>query len=85
VPELGEDAGEKPGHLHLGDADLLCDLVLGESFEEAQPENEAITLAERAHGWIKHQPRLGGALVVVVAGEQLSERRRSAGTNREIK
>ena len=46
---------------------------------------EAITLAESAHGWVQHQPGLGGALVVVVAGEQLLRVVPIGRANREIK
>ena len=75
VPELGQDAGEESGHLHLGDADPVRDLALGEAVEETQSEDESVAVAEGAHGGMQHHPGLGGAMVFVVTWEQVSERR----------
>ena len=45
--QLDEHPGQDPGHLHLGDADLLGDLRLGLLLEEPEVEDLALALGER--------------------------------------
>src|SRR5690349_17560223 len=45
VAELGQRAGQQPGHVHLGDAELGRDLGLGHVAEEAQQQD--LLLARR--------------------------------------
>src|SRR3712207_9280593 len=44
--QLGEGLGEQAGDVHLGDADLVGDLGLGQDAEEAQGEDLLFALVE---------------------------------------
>src|SRR5262245_10687859 len=48
--EVAQDAAEDPGHLHLGDPDLLADLRLGPVLAEPEVEDAAVPLVEAAYG-----------------------------------
>ena len=75
--ELGaqvlEDPGEQPGHLHLGDADVLGDLLLGPALEEPQLEDPTVTRRELAHGRAEHHAGLGAVELHVLVGHQVAE------------
>src|SRR5512135_1372724 len=49
------------GDLHLGDADALADLRLGEILRETQPQHRALTLGDA-----RHQRLQGGAFLSTV-------------------
>src|SRR2546423_14810689 len=69
VGDLGADllerAADQPRHVHLRDADLLRDLRLGQPVEEAQLQDLAFALVERAESRGENGPVLRDLALVL--------------------
>ena len=57
--ELAQHRGEQTGDLHLGDAEPLTDLLLGEVLDEAQAQQPLLALVQARHGRLEEHPQLG--------------------------
>ena len=49
LAQVTEDAGQKTGHLHLGHADVVGDLPLGQSLEEPELKDVAVASAQSTY------------------------------------
>ena len=65
--------GEQPRDLHLGDADVASDLLLGPALEEPQLEDAPVARRQRPHQGPEHDPRLGAGEAGLVGGHQVTE------------
>src|SRR5690242_13079918 len=72
LPQLAQTASEHARHLHLGDADAVRDVVLGEILAEAQQNDLGVASAERAEQWGEHGSVLGSRVAVVDAAGQVA-------------
>src|SRR5438270_285832 len=74
-PELGQAAGQQPGHVHLADAEAPGDLRLGEPLEEAQVEDGLFPPRELGDEGGERDPVLdaleGGVVLPQLAGQGL--------------
>src|SRR5688572_17036415 len=58
--DRGQGAGQQPRDMHLGNADLVGDLLLGAALEEPHLQDSPVTLVEAADDRGEHEPGLGG-------------------------
>jgi len=67
------DLAEQTRDVHLGDPDVVGDLLLGELLEVAQLDDAPVSLTEPVDDPGKHRSRLGGLVTQVVVSDQVSE------------
>src|SRR5690606_2301515 len=75
VAELTESPGEDAGDVHLGHADPLGDLGLGEVLVEPQVDHETVPLRQRLQRLVETGPIEHGREVVVDVPHQIGHRR----------
>src|SRR4051812_26284789 len=71
--QLGERLGQESGDVHLGDADLVGDLRLGEVAVEAQGEDFLFAFVEGGQGGAEGDAGFGEFVFVVFAAEGVAE------------
>src|SRR5712691_12667854 len=71
LTDLLERSPDEPRHMHLRDADLLGDLRLRQSFEEAQMENCALSFIEDAEPRREHCAVLRHVVLMLQRADRL--------------
>ncbi len=71
VADLLECPANQAGDVHLGDADLLCDLALRQPVEEAEMQDAPLALVECAEARGEHRPVLRDRVLVLFGSERL--------------
>src|SRR5205823_13707853 len=71
LADLLQRAPDQPRDVHLRDADLLCDLRLRETFEEAQMQDPPLALVEHPEAGSQHRAVLRHLVLVLVAPDRL--------------
>ena len=71
LTDLLQRAPDQPRYVHLGDPDLLGDLRLRQSLEEAQVENHALPFIENAEPWREHRAVLRHVVLVLQRADRL--------------
>src|SRR5688572_13579674 len=69
--DLVEGAPDQARDVHLRDPDLLRDLRLREPVEEAQVQDAALALVQRAHAGLEHGPVLRDLVLVLLLADRL--------------
>ena len=69
VPHLLDRAPDEARDVHLGDADLLCDLGLGQALEEPQVEDAPLALVEGGEAGCEHRTILADLVFVLQRAE----------------
>ena len=75
LAQLGQGAGQQPGDVHLGDADLLRDLRLGHVAEEAQQQDPLLARRQVLQQRLERLPVLDALQRLVLGAERVRDRR----------
>ncbi len=70
MAEVAHNPAQQARDLHLRDAQLVSDLLLGTPVDEAHPQDAAITQPQATDGRLQDHPSLSSLLRVVVVVDQ---------------
>src|SRR6187431_2371551 len=71
--QVGVDPRQQAGDLHLGDPDVLGDLLLREALDETEPEDPPVTRDQLPYGGREHHACLGSGGATLLVGEQVAQ------------